>query len=202
MKTMRFNRLQLLVVLSVAMIVAGSAVAQQAPTLSAAGVVPGTPPTKVKPPKLSPEERELDRIQQSLPCTDDEWNAMRPLIARVYALQNELRNTRDRSYKAPKEGQPVKPQKKDKGDKADRADTLAVLANQATQDPAIEAAHELRDALQTPETPLSELKQRILATRQARAKVRAELTQAQEQLREVTSVHQEAALMLLGILDY
>jgi hypothetical protein len=198
---MRLNRIQLVAVLSVTVLFAGAALGQAMPKVSAAGVLPGAVPATPKPPKMTPEDREMERIHQSVPCTDEEWAAMRPLIARVYALQNDLRNTRDRGFKPPKDGQPVKPNKKDKPDKnADAA--LAVSANQPNQGPAIDAAHDLRDAMQTPDASLSELKQRIYAVRQARAKVRAELTQAQEALRDVTSVHQEAALILLGVLDY
>ena len=65
----------------------------------------------------------------------------------------------------------------------------------------IDAAHNLRDSLTDRESSLSELRQRVYAARQARAKVRAELAQAQEALRDVVSVRQEATLILLGILD-
>lgn len=164
---------------------------------AAAGLVaPGDAPAK--PPKMSPEDRELERIHELLKCSDDEWVAIRPLVARVNTLQTQLKSSRDRGFKPPKEGQTVKFAKKDKGDGSGGSDG----SQSSSQPPVIESFRELRDAMMTPDTSLSELKQRILAARQARAKARAELYQAQEDLRSVTSVHQEATLVLLGLLDY
>lgn len=174
---------------------AGTAAAQDKPAQQPDGPAPKSKADK--PPKLTGEEKELERIRQLLNCSDEEWFAIRPMVARVNTLQNELRASRDKGLKPPKEDKAGKVSKKDREALA----SATPNPNKPTAPEVIDAAHNLRDTLSDREASISELRQRVIATRQARAKVRADLTQAQEALREVISVRQEATLILLGLLD-
>ncbi len=153
---------------------------------------PGAP--VVKPPKLSQDERDAERVRQLIGGTDDEWMAIRPRVMHVVVLQNQLRASRDKGFRLPKDGQPRKVKYKD-------PKSAPPNDGRPPTPEVIDTAKSLREAVTDTEAPLSELRQRVMAARQARAKARAELTQAQEQLRDVVSVRQEATLIILGLLD-
>ena len=62
-------------------------------------------------------------------------------------------------------------------------------------------ATELRTALESEDTPVSEIKAKLKALRDARKKSEDALKKAREELREVLTTRQEARLVLFGILD-
>jgi hypothetical protein len=60
---------------------------------------------------------------------------------------------------------------------------------------------ELQMLLQSPGASEAEINQKLAALRQARAKARRQLVQAQQELRKVLNFHQQARLVLMGLLD-
>lgn len=60
---------------------------------------------------------------------------------------------------------------------------------------------ELQMLLQSPDASPAEINQKLAALRQARAKARKQLALAQQELRKVLNFHQQARLVLMGLLD-
>lgn len=60
---------------------------------------------------------------------------------------------------------------------------------------------DLREALQSQDVSPDEVKEKVAALRDARARAKAQLTAAQEELRGVLSLRQEAVLVSFGILE-
>jgi hypothetical protein len=60
---------------------------------------------------------------------------------------------------------------------------------------------ELQMLLQSPGAGQDEINQKLAALRQARAKAKRQLVQAQQELRKVLNFHQQARLVLMGLLD-
>jgi hypothetical protein len=60
---------------------------------------------------------------------------------------------------------------------------------------------ELEMLLQTPDASQVEINQKLAALRQARANARTQLVKAQQELRNVLNFHQQARLILMGLLD-
>ncbi|NQT02338.1 MAG: hypothetical protein HQ580_09960 [Planctomycetes bacterium] len=60
---------------------------------------------------------------------------------------------------------------------------------------------ELQLLLQVPDASPGEINQKLAALRQARAKARRQLVQAQQELRKVLNFRQQARLVLMGLLD-
>jgi hypothetical protein len=60
---------------------------------------------------------------------------------------------------------------------------------------------ELQMLLQNPDANPAEINQKLAALRQARAKAKTQLVQAQQELRKVLNFHQQARLVLMGLLD-
>jgi hypothetical protein len=63
------------------------------------------------------------------------------------------------------------------------------------------ASQELRTTLDNKESTPEQIKAKLDALRAARAKAREELTAAQNELREIASVRQEAVLVRDGVLE-
>ena len=67
--------------------------------------------------------------------------------------------------------------------------------------PVQQAAKELQDSLASKQTPADELKSKLTALREARDKSQAELSRAQDQVRELLTARQEAVLVMAGMLN-
>ena len=59
---------------------------------------------------------------------------------------------------------------------------------------------ELRELLRDPKAPVEQIKARLSALRKAREKTRRELATAQQDLRQLMTLRQEAVLVLNGLL--
>jgi hypothetical protein len=62
-------------------------------------------------------------------------------------------------------------------------------------------SRDLRASLENKEAKPEELKAKLAAYREARQKAKADLTKAQEELRELLTVRQEAVLVMMGTLE-
>ena len=67
--------------------------------------------------------------------------------------------------------------------------------------PIEKATEELQAALEDEGTTPEQIKERLTAYREAREEARKELAKAQEELREVLTLRQEAQLVLMGTLE-
>ncbi len=131
----------------------------------------------------NPEEfrqRMNDRLKTSLKATDEEWAVIQPLVEKVTTKQRESggnrwggRGGRDRG-----------------GDNDNRPQSATATASQA-----------LRTVLESESASPDEIKAKLTAMREARKASEAELAKVREELRQVLSVRQEAAMVSMGILE-
>jgi hypothetical protein len=126
-------------------------------------------------------QRMNERLKSSLKVSDEEWNAILPLIEKVQSKQREVMSTRFGT------GRP-------------RGDSGAPTTDWASRPGAAEAMA-LRTAVENENTPNEELKAKLDALREFRKKASAELEILREDLRKVLTVRQEAALVSAGILE-
>ena len=127
-------------------------------------------------------QRMNERLKTSLKLSDEEWNAILPLVEKVQSKQREVMSTRFGAGR---------PRGGDSGntntDWASRPGAAEVMA--------------LRAAVENENTPNEELKAKLAALREFRKKASAELELLREDLRKVLTVRQEAALVSAGILE-
>ncbi|RME95946.1 MAG: hypothetical protein D6766_01925 [Verrucomicrobia bacterium] len=132
-------------------------------------------------------QRIMERIQENLGATDEEWKVIEPLLTDVMEKQRAVTGSRMGGlgmFFRPPGGGPG-------GDRGGRGSRFG-----RPQDPAVAA---LQEAIEK-KAPASELKAKIAAVREAREKARKELEAAQEKLRAVLTLEQEAKLTLAGLL--
>lgn len=133
-----------------------------------------------------------DRMKELLGASDDEWKLLQPQIEKVQTLQraatsrsgfsllfNNGNNNGGRGGRFRGGQQP------------DNTPPSAVE----------EKSKELTAAIENKDTKPEEYKAKLAAYREARNQARADLGKAQESLREVVTVRQEAVLVELGLLD-
>jgi hypothetical protein len=117
-------------------------------------------------------ERRLASMQKDLGSPDDEWAVLKPLVEKVYKKQMEVRRYR--------------------------------VAGRARTRPGTDEIKEvkaLREALDNEKTSPEVLKEKLDAFRKVRDKAGNELDAAQEELRKVLTVRQEAKLVAEGLLE-
>jgi len=129
-------------------------------------------------------ERMAQMMRERLSATDEEWKVIEPRLMAVQEKQRTGMGGRFGGMMGAFGG-------RDRG-------------GNGPQRPPREGMEEiqaLRDAVETADTPATELKAKMKAVRELRKKNEAELKVAREKLREVLTVRQEATLVLMGTLD-
>lgn len=141
-------------------------------------------------PRMTPEEfraAQAKRTQEALGVTDAEWAVLAPKVEKVQTLQFQSMAGRFGGGRGGRGGGPGG------GGPGGAAAAPTTPVSEATA--ALQTLLENKDA--TPE----QIKAKLTALRDARAKAKEELTKAQAELREVLSVRQEAILVERGLLD-
>jgi hypothetical protein len=146
---------------------------------------PGNSDSQNKQPKLSGEQRWMSQIKEQIQANDDEWSVLAPRVERVMKAQREVQAGHDprgvREPRPPKEPRPDEPSR-----------PVSVVS---------ETAKALSATLWDQSSAASEIRRQVMAIRDARARARRELTQAQEELRQLLTYRQEAVLIIMGLLD-
>jgi hypothetical protein len=129
----------------------------------------------------------LDDVRKSLEATEEEWKVLGPKLQKVIAarqvLATESRSTPDAKAAA-------------KGDAPRPAPGGATEANIITQ-----AHADFKAVLDDPKHTKTEIQEAAAAVRKARDKARANLVDAQKDLRQLLTAGQETILLGLGYLD-
>ena len=140
--------------------------------------------------RMNPEQmrqRMLARMKENLSATDAEWKVLGPRLEKVQTLSFQVRGRRGMAgmfgRRAPRRGTPERP----------AATRKPTAVEQALQ--------ELRTTLEDEAAKPAQITKNLTALRKAREKVKQELATAQDELREILSVRQEAQLVLMGTLD-
>jgi len=136
-----------------------------------------------------------DRMKELLGASDEEWKLLQPQIEKVQTLQ---RSASSRSgfgllFNNGNNG--------DNGGRGGRGFRGGQQPDNTPPSAVEEKSKELAAAIQNKDTKPEEYKAKLAAFREARNQAKANLTKAQESLREVVTVRQEAVLVELGLLD-
>jgi len=119
--------------------------------------------------------------KQRLGVTDEEWQVIQPRFQKVQELTQQLQGRRGF-------GGRTRPQPNAEGEQPEV--------------PAIEQARQkLEELLGQENPPAAEVKAALTAYREAKEAVKEELAEAQEELRELLTVQQEAQMVLMGLLE-
>jgi hypothetical protein len=121
-----------------------------------------------------------DRIKESLQATDEDWKAIQPRLEKVITLSRQAGPMR-------MGGRP--------GGGAPGAAAGAEVSAVESKSTDLEATLANKDAKP------AEIKAKLAALREARAKARKELAAAQASLKEILTPRQEAQLVLMGQLE-
>lgn len=133
----------------------------------------------------------MDRIKESLGATDEEWTVIGPRYETVTTLARDARAGG---------GFGMFGRRGAFGGRGGRGGPGRGAAEAPLSETA-QAADALRETLDNDASTPEQIKEKLTAYRAAREKAREALAKAQEQLREVLSLSQEARLVLMGTLE-
>lgn len=145
----------------------------------------------------------MERLKDTMGAADDEWKVMEPKIEKIQQLQRQSGGRGPGMFGPPGPGGPPgNPGGPGAGGPPPGGPDPAFGRPQGQAPSEVQQKQgELREALQNKDTPIDDVKAKVAALRDARSKARADLAQAQDELREVLSLRQEAVLVAFGILE-
>jgi len=128
------------------------------------------------------QERIMETVKERLVAGDDEWTVIKPRLSSVMDIQQSNMGNRFSAF-MPRNRRPME------GEEAQ--DQTAVQ----------KASSELETVLEKEKPSVEEVKAKLTALRAAREKEKQKLLAAQQKLKEVLTVTQEAQLVAMGILE-
>ncbi|MEI8198332.1 MAG: hypothetical protein WCI73_20760 [Phycisphaerae bacterium] len=142
-------------------------------------------------------QRMQDNLKQQLGTTDDEFKALQPKIEKVQNLQRDALMSRFMGGMGGRGGRggPGGP-----GGGFGGGPGMAA-PDPATLSPTAKATQELRTVLENKDAKAEDIKAKLTALREAKAKAREDLKTAQKDLTELLTQRQEAVLVEMGILE-
>ena len=150
-------------------------------------------------------QRMNDRMKQALAASDEEWGVLQPKIEKVMTLQRQNAGGRGmgmlfrgggRGEGGPGGGTRGDGQGRGDGGGGRRGGPFGGDENS----PVAQKTRELQQAVES-NASADDLKAKMTALREARAQARQQLTQAQSELKELLTARQEAALVMMGLLE-
>jgi hypothetical protein len=126
------------------------------------------------------QDRMLEMYKERLGATDDEWTIIKPRLAEVMKYSLNTRSMRGMGGRGNRGGQQT---------------------TETPTDPVQIAVTELQQTLDKEAPTAAEIKAKLIALRGAREKNKQQLVVAQQKLKEVLSVKQEALLVMMGMLE-
>jgi hypothetical protein len=149
-------------------------------------------------------QRMNERIKTSLQASDEEWAVIQPLLNKVQDKMRETMLGRFSGAPRPQRGgggpggagadnNANAPARTDRAERPNRPDRPEQAGSAETQ--------ALRATLENPSASNTEIKAKLDALRESRKKAVAELDQARAELKSVLTLHQEATLVMMGMLD-
>jgi len=134
-----------------------------------------------------------DRMKQTLGVKDEEWKVLGPKVMKVFELSRQTSGM-GRGMMFGGRGGP-RPDGTPRPDRGTQADTGRELS------PMEKASESLQQVIENQSSTPQQIKEKLTALREAREKAREELAKAQQDLKQVLSVKQEAQLVLTGMLN-
>jgi peptidoglycan hydrolase CwlO-like protein len=124
------------------------------------------------------KQQRLDRLKEQLAATDDEWKVLQPKIEKVMDAQMAGFGGGFGRGRGGNNG-----------------------GDNTPQTPTAKAQADLRELLQNKDASADDIKAKLAALREARAKTKADLEAARKDLKEVLTQRQEAVLVTNGMLE-
>lgn len=124
------------------------------------------------------------RIKEAMGATDEEWQALQPLIDKAQTISFQSRQGRVSLWRRGRRGGSTE------GADAEREKTDLE-----------KCVEELQAVLKNKDATEQQIAEKLKALREARAKQKEELTKAQEELSGAATPRQQAQLVLLGLLE-
>lgn len=134
-----------------------------------------------------------DRMKQTLGATDEEWKVLGPKVMKVFELSRQTSGMGRGMMFGGRGGQ--RPDGTPRPDRGTQADTGRELS------PMEKASESLQQVIENQSSTPQQIKEKLTALREAREKAREELAKAQQDLKKVLSLKQEAQLVLNGTIN-
>jgi peptidoglycan hydrolase CwlO-like protein len=134
-------------------------------------------------------QRMMDNLKEQLGATDDEFTALQPKIEKVMQMQRDLGAGRMQMFRGRNGGNGGPPGGNFGGN------------NNQDPSPLQQATTDLQTTLDNKDAKPEDIKTKLDAFRDAKSKVKDELTAAQKELKDLLTQRQEAVLVEMGILD-
>ena len=131
--------------------------------------------------RASMQERMVEMMKERLGATDEEWVVIKPRLSEVMTLSMNARGTRGMRGRG-------------RGNR-DQQET------EAPTEPVQIATADLQTTLDKEAPTAAEIKAKLTALRGAREKNKQQLVTAQQKLKEVLTVKQEAILVMMSMLE-
>ena len=125
-----------------------------------------------------------ERLKQELGVTDDEWKVLQPKVEKVQELQRATFAGRGAFFRRGRGG-------------PDRSADPSQPPPSAVE----QKADALQKVLDNKDAKPEEIKAALTAYRESRAQARADLTKAQDELRDLLTARQESVLVMAGMLE-
>ncbi len=154
---------------------------------------PGGPGGRFDPAQM--RQMMAQRMKEQLGADDEAWKVLEPRLTKVMELNAQVSGGPGRGmFSMFGRGGPGG----NRGDRGSR-DAQDRPARQPEQQTAVDKASEqLRTTLQNQSATPEEIKKNLTALREAREKAKQELAAAQQELRQILTVRQEAQLVMMG----
>jgi Spy/CpxP family protein refolding chaperone len=128
-------------------------------------------------------QQRLDQIKKDLGASDDEWKVLQPKVEKLEDLRIQSFTSRMG------------------GGRRRGGDNAGAAAPTVSDNPVAKASADLKTTLENKDATPDQIKEKLAALRDARAKAKEELTKAQTALRDVVTPRQEAVLVAQGLLE-
>jgi hypothetical protein len=149
--------------------------------------------------------RMMENWKQQLGATDEEWKVIEPRLTKVMELNRDaMSGGRGGMFGFGRmRGGPGGDQGNRAGDQGNRAGNRQRFPGQENREPtAVEkAAETLSTTLENQTASADTIKQQLTALRAAREKAKSDLAAAQQDLRQILTLRQEATLVVNGMLN-
>jgi hypothetical protein len=154
-----------------------------------------------------------ERLKTMLGATDDEFAILKPRIDNIQMIntRNMMQgfrmmmgqngNNQNNAFRTRPSGDAQGQQKDGEKPAADPNAQKNPWAALMEETPSLVRAQELQAALESKDTPQTSIKDKLAALRAAKKQAKDELARAQEELRSLCTVRQEATLVMMGILE-
>lgn len=150
-------------------------------------------------------QRFADRMKEMLGVNDDEWKALQPKIDKIQQLRRDASPRGMMMFFGPGPGGAGGggPGGPPGGIGGGRGGPPPGFGRDNGQPPSAvqQAMNNLRETLDNKDAKPEDIKSRLQALRDARAAAKADLTKAQDELRDLLTARQESVLVMMGTLD-